>query len=341
MSSESFKPNNDLQKRFEGKMAGGGEGEGFLELSDDEEEEKKKKRLEEMENTKEKKEAAFDFVNERINLEITAILRERGVEDLDTEGYAKVRQEAVLRAIEKMKQENPEFSATVDEAEEIAEEESNKLISTLEKSGASEEVIDESRRGFLKMLGLGAMVAVAGMAVPKSAEAMNLNQYDQSYKDSHESAILIDELEKSATAMTVLSKLTDKDINDINDGTKFLSLDNALVDVINNKIVIGLSSVGMVAGGILGAHVGAAQEDEPGKATISGAVVGGILGMLAAPSARYGWKTIYPDDPRIEILFLEKNKGNIDRALIWKEIQRLQDRESKIFERLGEMGQSK
>lgn len=47
MSSESFKPNNDLQKRFEGKMAGGGEGEGFLELSD-EEEEKKKKRLEEI-----------------------------------------------------------------------------------------------------------------------------------------------------------------------------------------------------------------------------------------------------------------------------------------------------
>ena len=42
MSSEKFNPSSNLQKRFEGKVAGGGEGEGFLELYDDEEEKKKK-----------------------------------------------------------------------------------------------------------------------------------------------------------------------------------------------------------------------------------------------------------------------------------------------------------
>lgn len=53
MSHENFNPNpeqskpDNLQKRFEGKLAGGGEGEGRIELSDDKEEKKRKRLLEE------------------------------------------------------------------------------------------------------------------------------------------------------------------------------------------------------------------------------------------------------------------------------------------------------
>ncbi|MBI5798821.1 MAG: hypothetical protein HZB10_02730 [Candidatus Yonathbacteria bacterium] len=48
-------PVDNLQKRFEGKLAGGGEGEGRVEIYEDEEEEKKKKRLEELIEEWEKK----------------------------------------------------------------------------------------------------------------------------------------------------------------------------------------------------------------------------------------------------------------------------------------------
>lgn len=313
MSHENFNPSNNLQKRFEGKLAGGREGEGRIELFDDEEEKKKKKRLEEMEHTREGKESAFDFVNERINLEITEILKERGVEGLDTEGYAKVRQEAVERAIEKMKQENPEFGAVVDEAEKIVEEESSKLTTTLEKSGASKETIDDSRRGFLKMLGLGAVVAVAGIAVPKNAEARQLTH------EEIQNMMIHRRLNYNNAEIERLRLLTDDDIMSINNENAI-----GLSPKVNSSLRI---LTGTVSGAALFATV-AGRQGEKLSLAAGGAVTGTLFGLIFDEISRAGGGIAVLDD------FIEEHNGRIDRVAISKRISILEEENERLYREL-------
>lgn len=306
MNPEKFSPSNNLQKRFEEKLAGGGEGEGRIELFDDEEEKKKKKLLEDMEHTREKKEAAFDFVNERINQEITEILKERGVEVLDTEGYAKVRHEAVERAIEKMKQESPEFGVVVDEAEKIVEEESNKLTATLKKSGASEEVIDDSRRGFLKMLGLGAVVATAGMAFPQNAEARSRHI---GYQEK-----LFNEIQSNNQYIEKLLSITDDDLKSINKWQE----DNHFKAGAATGAVAGIFTAIKTRSLLAGAAVGI-----PG--VLFGSVIGGSMNRPQSSSV---------EEVGMELGHIGVDGKLVDRALILEEIKRTREKNQKLIQAL-------
>lgn len=305
-NQEQPKPDN-LQKRFEGKLAGGGEGEGFLELSDDKEE-KRKRQLEEISYTREGKESTFDFVNERINQEITEILKKRGVDGLDTEGYAKVRKEAIEKAVEKMKLESPEFSAVVGEVDKVVEEESNKLTTALEKNDVAKEVVDESRRGFLKMLGLGAVVATAAMVIPKNAEARRNNV------ESDEGHIYLALMSNNEYIEELLS-ITDDDIKSIN---KWQTDNRAKVGLATGGAVAGIitaiKSRSLVAGAVVG---------------VPGALLGGIIGNEINSPKSPAAKSVGD-----RLGNIGSDGKLVDRELILEEIKKTQETNKRLIQAL-------
>ncbi len=271
----------------------------------------------------ENKAEALDLVNMHINKEVEEIINERDLGDLSVEEYVKIKKEAIERVIEQMKMESADFSFVVSEAEKKIEEESGKVVSVLEKNGASEEEVNGARRGFLKMLGLGAAVATAGMAFSNKAEAF-----------AHHS---LSEAEKAIGAIGInneyirtLLSLSDDDIKSINEGMGYSS--NSTGDGVSEsfenrkKGVVSAAVIGLGVGSFMSSALifdkeGIKPAKEIAKSTSAMALGFSAISVLAS---------LLPAGGRLDNLVSEHG-GHISKEIILQEIKRVETENARLL----------
>lgn len=273
----------------------------------------------------ENREEVFDFVDKQISQEVVGIIEERGLGDLTIEDYSKVRKEAIERVIERMKDESPELYSIINETEKQVDDEISKLTSVLEKNDASSEEINDSRRSFLKMFGLGVVIA-SGMALSNKAEAVMI--------PSHESktAKAIHAIDRNNAYISTLLSLTNDDIKSINEGRGYQSR-SAGSSVSKSfehrkEDVIPAATLGFVGGGLISALMAGIMIGGDRKAIKE---ISKISSVTATATATLGaLSVLMPTGGRLDD-FVAGHNGSVSRDIILEEVKRVQAENTELL----------
>lgn len=190
------------------------------------------------------------------------------------------------------------------------------------KQWGSESVTDVSRRDFLKILGIGAVVASAGIWFPKDAEA---RQHSMTYEEK-----IVYQMKSNNDYLEDLLSITDDDLKAISEWQK------------NNYFWSGIVT-GIAVGGFLGHTIVSTVPtywcgpmSEIAK-TVLGVVPFGTLGALFGGFA--GASIGSPDSPSAKSIW--SRLGNIggenkiiDRVLISEEIKRVREENNVLLAKL-------
>lgn len=220
--------------------------------------------------------------NDEVTKETERVLHERGIDTLSPSDYENAKEDTEREIIREKLKANPALQEIHNEAVGKVQAAAEDMQKVLKESGASEEVIDNSRRKFMKYFGLGAAAVAASGFLPKGAEAGELTQ---KAAEVERSLLAFEaEIETNTETIGVLATLSEDEIGAINSGIikqKNKEENRKWTKEENRKWTFATTGIGV--GAVVGTSVGMdyAEKSGGGIRNTTHPLLGMVTGVLS------------------------------------------------------------